>query len=611
MTFQELKQKANSLPLVPGVYIMQDRTGQVIYVGKAKKLKNRVSQYFQDSASHSGKTRRMVSQIFEFNTIVAGSEFEALVLECSLIKRHMPRYNILLKDGKGYPYVRLDRSLSYPTMEMAGKTAEDGAMYFGPYGGRFITQQVLHSIRVALKLHDCSRVFPRDIGKERPCLNYHIGTCDGWCLPDRSQEEYRSRIDQAVQLLKGDYKKAASDLKSRMEQAAEELRFEEAASLRDRMKAIENLSQKQIVTAGSSALTDVIGYYANETRACFAVLHFESGNLLDKDYEILTPSDTAEDTVSALVKQYYLVRGSVPKEILLPVDMEDAGLFSELLLQTYGRRVLLRRPMRGGGVRLVELANGNAREEAERITTREERTLGTLRQFGQLIGLHELPKRLESYDISNTAGKDMVGSMVVFEDGKPKRSEYRSFKLRDLEDQDDYAAMGQVLFRRFTRYLNKDPKFSSLPDALLIDGGAAHAGAAEAVLQELGLQIPVFGMVKDDRHRTRGLVRSDNSELGLTANPALFAFVGRIQEETHRAAITHHKKLQGSHVRASCLEEIPGVGEKRRKLLLKEFKTIKAIREADLTALSVILPRSTAEAVYEYFHPREEEICES
>ena len=606
MNFEELKKKALSLPPVPGVYIMQDASGQVIYVGKAKKLKNRVSQYFQDSSSHSSKTNRMVSKIREFDTIVASSEFEALVLECSLIKRHLPRYNILLKDGKGYPYIRVDMKKTYPVMELVGRTADDGAEYYGPFGGRYITNQIMDAVRQALRLPNCSRVFPRDAGKGRPCLNHHIGVCEGWCRDERTQEDYRSRMLQATRLLKGDFKNVAAEIRRKMEEASDELRFEEAAALRDRMQAIENLNKKQLVTAGVSGQTDVVGYYESETKACFAVLHYAGGDLMDKTYELLEPSENPEEAVASLVKQYYLSRGTVPGEILLPVPMEDSQLFSELLRQTYAKKVNIRAPQRGDGVRLVTLANENAREEAERVTTREERAMGTLKALGRLMGLENMPRRLEAFDISNTAGQDTVASMTVFVDGKPAKQEYRHFVIRDLEGQDDYASMRQAVLRRFTRYLEGDSHFAELPDALLIDGGAVHAHCAMEVLNGLGIRLPVFGMVKDDRHRTRGLVTPANEELGLSGNPALFAMIGRIQEETHRFAISHHRKLQSKRLKASQLEKIPGIGKSRREKLLREMKTVKAIRSADVETLARVIPRNAAEMVYNYFHRDEE-----
>lgn len=605
MTFDELKQKARSLPYTPGVYIMQDKTGQVIYVGKAKKLKNRVSQYFQDTASHSYKTRRMVSQIFSFDTIVASSEFEALVLECSLIKRHAPRYNILLKDDKGYPHVRVDMKKPYPTMELVGKVKDDGAEYFGPYGGRFISQKVMDAIRMTLKLPNCSRVFPRDVGKGRPCLNYHLGNCEGWCREEKSVTEYRLLMQQATRLLKGDYKKLAAEIRTRMEESAEQLRFEEAAVLRDRLKAVDSLSQKQIVTAGASSQTDVVGYYESESKACFAVLHFVGGNLLDKDYQILPPAGDLSEAVSALVKQYYLSRGAVPREILLSAPMEDRELFEELLTRNYGRKVKIRVPQRGTGVKQVQLALENAKEEADRVTSREERMAGTLRLLQGLLGLSELPRRLEAFDISNTAGTDIVASMVTFVDGKPYKKDYKHFLVRDLQDQDDYTSMRQVVSRRFARYVSGDAGFAELPHVLLIDGGAVHAKCAEEELEKLGVSIPVYGMVKDDRHRTRSLITSDGRELGISGTPALFGLIGRIQEEVHRFAITYHHKLQSKRLRTSTLEKIPGIGETRRKQLLRHFKTVKAVREASLEELKKVLPQNAAEAVYAYFRQEE------
>ncbi len=601
MTKDQLRDKALSLPLEPGVYLMSDRRGQIIYVGKAKKLKNRVSQYFQDSASHTVKTRMMVSQVDSFDTIVARSEFEALVLECSLIKRHMPKYNILLKDDKGYPYLRVDMGEDYPTMTMVSRIQDDGADYFGPFGGRSVTQGVMDAIRLALKLPGCHKKFPRDIGKERPCLNYHMNNCDGWCQPSRSPERYRAAMTQAVQLLRGNYQAVAKETEEKMLQAAEEMRFEQAAELRDRLRAIEALSQKQLVTAGSMAHTDVVGFYQSEAKACFTVLHYVGGSLLDKDYQILAPTDSPEEAVSSLVKQYYLAKQGIVKEILLPMAMEDAELFERLLSENYGRRVRLRVPQRGDGVRLVELANKNAREEAERVTSREERVQGALGLLRSLLNLPSL-NRIEAYDISNLAGTDIVASMTVFQEGKPLKKDYKHFKVRGLENQDDYGSMGQVIARRFTHYLQGDAGFAEKPDALFIDGGSVHAAVVEEQLAALGLQLPVFGMVKDGRHRTRALIRSDGREIGISAQPAVFALVGRIQEETHRFAITYNRTLRSRRVQGSELDAIAGIGPKRRAQLLKAFKSMAKIRAAELEQLRQVLPEQAARAVYEFYH---------
>ena len=385
MTKTELKEKALSLPLSPGVYLMQNKANEVIYVGKAKKLKNRVSQYFIDSAAHTPKTRLMVSKVDHFDVILAASEFEALVLECSLIKRYMPKYNILLKDDKGYPYLRLDLSEPYPVMTLAPRALEDGAKYNGPYGGRYLTQKAIDTLRLTFKLPGCGKQFPRDIGKERPCLNYQLGNCDGWCRGVPDQAEYQERMRQAASLLSGSYKPVAAELKSRMLEASEALEFERAAELRDRMNAIEALGQKQLVTAGRMADTDAIGYAQTEAKGCFAVLHYVDGNLVDKDYEILPLAEDPAEAVSALTKQYYLSRGAAPKQILLPMEMEDAELFAELLTQTLNKRVRIRVPQRGDNTRLVELAVTNARQEAERITTKEEKLRGTLELLRQML----------------------------------------------------------------------------------------------------------------------------------------------------------------------------------------------------------------------------------
>lgn len=610
MRFQELKDKALTLPLAPGVYIMQGEDGDVIYVGKAKKLKNRVSQYFQDSAAHSPKTRAMVTKIRNFDVIVASSEFEALVLECSLIKRHMPKYNILLKDDKGYPYLRLDMREAYPKLTMVNKLSNDGAEYFGPYGSRGVTQSVMDTIRQTFRLPGCSKQFPRDVGKDRPCLNYHMDQCFGWCQEGRSREAYHESMEQVRMLLSGQYQKLVNELKDQMLAASEDLAFERAAKLRDRMKAVESLGKKQLVTAGTMADTDVIGFYQTEAKACFVVLHLLGGNLLDKEYQIIAPQDDEGNAVSSLVKQYYLTRGFAPKIILLPCPMEDGELYSDLLFQNYGRRSRFRVPVRGDGVRLVELAQENAMREAERITTKEEKMNGALYHLGKLLSIDSPLHRMESFDISNLSGTDIVASMVVFVDGKPYKKDYKRFKIKGLEDQDDYASMRQVVSRRFERYRNGDAGFDSLPDVLLIDGGVEHAEIARSVLEDFALSVPVFGMVKDDRHRTRALVTPDGNEISLTTKPGVFALVGTIQEETHRFAITYNRELRSKRIKHSQLDDIPGIGERRKEDLLKRFKSLRAIKQASLEDLQTVLPKDAAASVYAHFH-REDKLCES
>lgn len=606
MTFDELKEKALTLPYAPGVYIMRDKTDAVIYVGKAKKLKNRVSQYFQDTASHTPKTRIMVSKIHHFDVIVAASEFEALVLECSLIKRYMPKYNILLKDDKGYPYLRLDMREIYPTITMVSKPSDDGADYYGPYGARAVTHSVMEAIRLTLKLPGCHKQFPRDIGKERPCLNYHMNQCAGWCQEGKTCAEYRQTILQARQLLQGNYKAVSQQIREQMLAAADNLEFELAAALRDRLAAVENLGQKQLVTAGTLADTDVVGYGETEAKACFAVLHFSGGNLLDKDYEVFPRPDDKVEAVSSLMKQFYLSRGIAPKRVLLPFELEDGELFAQLLEQQYGRLPKLHVPQRGDNVRLVELACKNAFEEAQRVTGKEERIGAALVTLGKMLSM-DPPRRIESFDISNISGTDIVASMVVFQDGKPRKGDYKRFKLEGLTNQDDYASMHQVVKRRFAHYKAGDKGFDQAPDLLLIDGGVNHAKVAVAALEELELSFPVFGMVKDDRHRTRALVTPEGQEIQIDNNQAVFSMIGNVQEETHRFAITYHRQLRSKRLRYSELDGIPGVGPKRKQELLRQFKSLSAIGQATIPELERIVPKDVASAIYHHFREKEQQ----
>ena len=608
MTRGELLEKANSLPLAPGVYLMHAKDGTVIYVGKAKKLKNRVSQYFQAGRGHNLKTHIMVDQVDDFETIIVGSEFEALVLENALIKQHMPRYNILLKDDKGYPFVRLSRE-AYPRFTMVSRVQSDGARYFGPYGGRFETRAALDAIAGALRLPACRKKFPRDIGKERPCLNYHMGRCDGFCRPEMTAEEYNRRMDMAVKILEGRTKLVTAELERDMEQAAEELRFEEAAALRDRIQAIQVLGKRQKVIAAVCADTDVWGMYL-ESKCCYAVLHYQEGQLTGREAELFAASalDDPGEILSALLLQYYGGRSVLPKEICIPVAIEDQEVLEQLLAEKAGHKVALRVPQRGERAQVLAMAADNAREEAERQTTQAERADKTLELLGRMMDLEEPPEWLESYDISNTGGEDIVASMVVFHGSKPAKDRYRRFRIKELNGRpDDYRSMEEVLTRRFTHYMEKDKKFMPLPDVLLIDGGEQHAKVARRVSERFGLAIPIFGMVKDDRHRTRALVTPDGREIGIQASQAVFSLIGRIQEETHRFAITYNRQSHDKTVRGSTLDDIPGVGEARRVALLKHFKSLKAIREAALEELQAVVPRNAAQAVYEHFHPRQEE----
>ncbi len=600
-----LREKANNLPLLPGVYIMLDEKNQVIYVGKAKKLKNRVSSYFH--GEHLPKVQAMVDKVADFNVIVAGSEFEALVLENSLIKRHKPHYNILLKDDKGYPFIRMDLREEYPSMSLSNRALKDGARYFGPFGGRSQSRNVISTISKALLLPDCSRKFPRDIGKERPCLNYHMGTCLGWCLKDSDAEDYRRRARQAAQILEGKGGELMEELRAQMEQAAEELRFEKAAELRDRMRAVENLSNRQRVIATAFADTDAIGF-CRGAKSCFTVLHFVNGDLVGKDTEMMEePLEEDGEAISDLVRQYYTAhRGGWPKSILLPCKIEDRDDLEELLSQCSGRRIYIETPQRGERMRLIESAALNAREEIQRRTTAAQRRSKTLEWLQRTLELDNFPERIEAFDISNLGSTGIVAAMTVHVDGKPLKKAYRKFRIRDLEMQDDYASMYQAVYRRFKHYVDGDEHFAPLPDLLLIDGGDTHAAVAVQAQRDLGLFVPTFGMVKDDRHRTRALISPEGQEIGISQNQAVFALIGGIQEETHRFAIEYQRSLRNESY-GSTLDKIPGVGDKRRNELIKYFKSVKAIKEAGLEQLKLVVPRNTAQAVYDYFHSKEDE----
>ncbi len=607
MTFDELKEKAHALPLKPGVYIMQNAQNEVIYVGKAKALKNRVSQYFANLASHTEKTRAMVSSIHHFDVIVADSEFEALVLECALIKRHQPKYNILLKDSKGYPYIRLTVKEEYPRFDLSNKVTEDGARYFGPYGSRGASNAIIDSLLDTFRLPTCHKKFPRDIGKGRPCLNFHMGKCDGYCRREMDQSRYRESTEQIVRLLEGKQGEVLKDLNAQMAQAAEELQFERAAALRDRVRAVELLSKRQKVV-GRLADTDVVGFFRGQAKSCFVVLHFAEGELAAKDMDLIeTPMEGEEEQViSALVSQYYGGREDLPRDILLPCELDDEVALTRMLSEAAGRRVNLVTPQRGAKLELIRLARTNAVEEVERATSREERQSKTLEALGKILGLEKAPNRIESFDISNEGADAMVASMVVFEHARPKKKDYRHFKIKSLEGPDDYHSMEEVLTRRLRRYLDGDTDFGALPDLFLIDGGQEHAKIAEGVLKELGLHVPTVGMVKDDRHRTRALIDAQGREFGIQGNPPLFALIGQIQEETHRFAIEFHRKQRSKSVKGSALDAIPGVGETRRRALLRRFKSITAIKAASYEELAQVVDKRTARAVYDHFQPPKE-----
>jgi len=600
---EELREKANRLPLLPGVYIMLDTSGEVIYVGKAKALKNRVTSYFR--GDHLPKVAAMVAKVNDFNVIIAETEFEALVLENSLIKRHKPHYNILLKDDKGYPFLRLDLREEYPRFTLANRVSSDGARYFGPFGGRSSSNAIIDTLSKALGLPTCSRRFPRDLKKERPCLQYQMGACRGWCRGEPDGEEYRLSIARAVMVLEGKTAELTRQLQTEMETAAEELRFEEAARLRDRMRAVANLENRQRVIAAARADTDAVAFVRGP-KSCFSVLHYTDGDLSGKDFTLLEdPTETDGEALSALLRQFYINRTAWPRTILLPFAIDDQEDLSRYLTEIAGHRVSLEVPQRGDRARFREKAEVNAREEILRATTAEQRRSKTLQWLQEALGMTAFPRRIEAYDISNTGNTGIVASMTVHVNGKPLKRDYRKFRMKETETQNDYGSMREVITRRFQRYLDGDEKFGEPPDVLFIDGGAEHAAAACAALEELGVSLPVYGMVKDDRHRTRALVTPEGQEIGIQSNPAAFALVGRIQEETHRFAIEYHRSLRDS-VPGSTLDRIPGVGEKRRAALLRHFGTIRAIRAATEEELAAAVPKNTAHAVYEYYHKSED-----
>ena len=605
--FEELKAKVLSLPFEPGVYIMKNRDGQVIYVGKAKALKNRVSQYFQSDSRHSPKTIRMVSNIWDFDIIVTETEFEALVLENQMIKKYQPKYNILLKDDKGYPFIKVTTSKPYPSFSIVPKPGHDADRYFGPYTSRRAAYHAIDTINETLKLKTCRRVFPRDIGKDRPCLNLHLGRCIAPCTGQVSAEEYAARVQEGISLLEGNDKALLVDLTARMEQAAEDLRFEQAATLRDRIRAVRALGEKQKVVAGAFAELDAVAYVQGQTRGCVVVLHYLAGDLHDKEFTLLdgvTAADAGE-ALGAFLKQYYALRGAVPRTVLLSSPIDESEAVGEFLSSIAERKVELAVPQRGRRHDIIRLAEKNAREEILRVETSQERRVKSLELLGQMTGMEELPHILEAYDISNFAGQDTVGSMVVFEDAKPARSRYRKFRIETAaQGQDDYASMTEMLTRRLQRWKDGDEKFTPLPSAFLIDGGLGHVRTAQRVLDQFGVTTPCFGMVKDDHHRTRGLVAPDGREFGISTVPAVFALIGRIQEEVHRFAITYNRALGAKKVRGSSLDQIEGVGEKRRNDLLKHFGTIENIRAASVDELARVVPRTVAENVHDYYEKR-------
>ena len=607
MTLSQLRQKAHELPLVPGVYLMRDKNGQVIYVGKAKVLKNRVSQYFANLASHTAKTRRLVENIDDFETIYAKTEFDALLLENTLIKRYKPKYNILLKDDKGYPYVRLGKG-EYATFSIVPARQDDGARYFGPYGGRGAAKAAIDIVRETFALPTCTRKFPRDIGKERPCLMLHLNKCCGVCTGSVSPEQYAELLRQSALLLEGKGDDLAHAMEEKMNERAEALDFEGAALLRDRMRAVQKLGRSRLVTGVTLSDIDVLACGLRGTRAAFALLSYGGGSLMDKKVQFFDGLEEQDlpDALGSFIKQYYSRAGNAPRELALDRDIDDREGVEALLSSLRGRRCSVLVPQRGEKLQMVRLAADNARLELEALETREQRSRKTLVLLGEMLGLEKTPRRIEAFDISNTAGSDPVASMTVFEDGAPKKSAYKKFKVKLAAGGDDYGAMAEVVGRRLDRALGGDESFLPLPDLFLMDGGAGQTHVALQQLMQRGVTVPIFGMVKDSHHRTRALVTADGREIGIVSTPAVFALIGRIQEETHRFAVAYHHDVRAKNARRSALDGIPGLGETRRRQLMRHFGTVSAVRRASADELAAVVPRNVAEEIVRHFSEKEQ-----
>jgi len=606
MDTSTLRKKAMTLPLAPGVYLMKDQRGEVIYVGKAKALKNRVSQYFGSQANHGEKVRKMVEHVRSFDYIVTDSEFEALVLECSLIKQHMPKYNILLKDDKGYCFIKVTNG-EWPRLSCVFRKEDDGATYIGPYTGAHAVSSSVDDVIRVYRLPHCAKSFPRDIKRgSRPCLNFFIKQCAAPCAGKIGENEYRESVSEALSYLKGGGAAMLADLKSRMEDAAEKLEFEKAARLRDRIRAIEKINQKQKVFSASVEEQDVFALSSEKDRTCLNILRFAQGKLTESEFFLI---DTPEDLPGArheLIRGYYAMRDRVPPRVSVDGEVEDAALLCEWLSSLAKRKVTIVCPQRGEQAGIVELCRKNASEKLLQELGKTSRNVSALRELAEALGLPGMPEYIESYDISHTAGADNAAGMVVFKNGAPLKSAYKRFSIKGFTGQDDYASMAEVIRRRFTRYLEEKDgggSFGVLPDLILLDGGVGQVHAVLPVLRELSIDVPVFGMVKDGRHRTRAIA-ADGGELSLTAARQALTLVASIQEEVHRFSVSYHRKKRQKSGLSLSLTEIEGVGEARARALMKHFKTIAAIKAADVEALAAVdgMSKKAAESVYLHFH---------
>lgn len=619
----DLKEELRKLPEKPGVYIMHDHTDAILYVGKAVNLRRRVHQYFVKKLNRGPKIEYMVTKIAYFEYIVTDSELEALILENNLIKEHRPKYNTLLKDDKTYPYIKVTVGETYPRVLFTRKLKKDGSRYFGPFKSAGAVRDTIELMRKLFQIRDCTRNLPRDQGKERPCLNYQIGQCKAPCQGYVSEEEYRKKVDEAVSFLGGSYKPVVRLLTERMEKASSELDFEQAAEWRDLRASVLQVSEKQKMESEDGNDRDVIAMAADGTEAVVSVFYVRGGRVIGRDHQFLHIGldEDRKEILSDFVRQFYAGNMMLPSEVMLETEISDRALLEKWMSQRKGRAVHIRVPLRGAKEKLVAMARENSeivlRQDRERIRQQEGRTIGAMQEIATLLGISHI-SRVEAYDISNTSGVESVGSMVAFEKGMPKPGDYRKFRIRTVQGPDDYASLKEVLTRRFTHGLEEtaqlkekgmDPKlgsFSVFPDLVMMDGGRGQVNIAENVLRELGLPIPVCGMVKDDYHRTRGLYFR-NVELPIDTHSEGFKLITRIQDEAHRFAIEYHRSLRSKAQTHSVLDEIKGIGPARRKALLRAFGSAEAVRDAGLDQLAHApsMDARSARSVWDFFHPAE------
>ena len=610
-----IEEELKKLPAKPGVYIMHGEKDEIIYVGKAISLKNRVRQYFQSSRNKGAKIERMVTHITRFEYIITDSELEALVLECNLIKEHRPKYNTMLKDDKSYPFIKVTVHEPYPRVLFARRMKKDKAKYFGPYTSGGAVKDVIELVRKLYQVRSCNRSLPRDTGKDRPCLYYHMKQCKAPCQGYISQEEYRKNINKVIKFLNGDFQDAISELMEKMQKASEEMRYEDAMEYRDLISSIRKIGERQKITGYGQEDRDIIAVAMDDSEdlrdqdAVVQVFFIRDGRLIGRDHFYLrvAKGDTKAQVLSSFLKQFYAGTPFIPSEIMLQSEIEDADIIEEWLSGRRKQKVHIRVPKKGTKEKLVELALENARmvlaKDRERIRREEGRTIGAVHEVEEWLGLKKVV-RMEAYDISNISGFESVGSMVVYEKGRPKRSDYRKFKIKWVQGPNDYASMEEVLTRRFTHESNGEfDSFARLPDLILMDGGRGQVNIALKVLNELGISIPVCGMVKDDHHRTRGLY-FNNVEIPIDTSGEGFRLITRIQDEAHRFAIEYHRSLRSREQVHSILDDIPGIGDTRRKALLRKFKSVENIRDASEKELAQTesMNARSARQVYEFFH---------